>query len=214
MSGFYDAIDDYLDSTAESDRQMDIIDAIYVEIDGFPAWRWAGVEGTLITPDGERWAGWYYEGQPYISPPKLTDIRDGNSPLYEQVLGFVDEESYLNLRDNKDAIKGKLLIYYSILMTNKSLRSESMPGDAWRLRMVAAKFTEITQKDDDGGHKKMFRVSVLAKNANAGRSRTFFGTMTETGQKARSERLFGITGDVYGQFLIKYAGGYTINLDA
>jgi hypothetical protein len=214
MSAFYEALEAEIEATRRSDRQIRVVDAIYMDIEGAEPWRMAGVEGTLITPDGERWSGWVVNGEAKMTPPKITDIRDGSSPLYEFTVGYIDEETYLRLRDDKDKVKGRLLIVYSIYLSDNSLRATVPPGDAWRLRMKSTRFVEKIEKDGEGGYVRRYVVSVIAKNINEGRSRAYFGTMSDTGQRARSEQLFGIEGDAYGQFIPKYAGGYTINLDA
>lgn len=213
MSAFYDALDAEIEASRKSDRQIRVVDAIYMDIEGAEPWRMAGVEGTAITPDGARWAGWVVDGQPRMVPPRLSDIRDGNSPLYEFTVGYVDEETYYRLRDERERVRDRLLICYSLFMPETGLRTNVPPGDAWRLRMKSTRFQERIAKAEDGGYVRGYIVSVLAKNINDGRSRTQFGTMSDTGQRARSEQLFGIENDAYGQFVVKYAGGYTINLD-
>lgn len=213
MSAFYDALDAYLAATPKSDRQMWAADAIYMDIEGAAPWRMAGVEGTAITPDGERWAGWIVDGEAKLAPPRISDIRDGTAPLYEFMVGYIDAETYYRLRDDKDRVKDRLLIVYTLFFPTKALRTTIPPGDPWRLRMKSTRFVEKIDRDSDGGYRRRYIVSVLAKNINDGRSRAHFGTLSDTGQRARSEQLYGIENDAYGQFVPKYAGGYTINLD-
>ena len=185
MSAFFDALEAYLDATPLSDRQIWCADAIYMELKDEEPWRMAGVEGTATTPDGADWSGWVVNGEAKLTPPKITDIRDGSSPLYEFTVGYIDEETYLRLRDDKNKVKNQILIVYTLFFPTRALRTTIPPGDPWRLRIKSTRFVEKIEKDGEGGYVRRYVVSVIAKNINEGRSRAYFGTMSDTGQRAR-----------------------------
>lgn len=218
MSGFYDALDAALDATAKSDRQLICRPCVEAQFLSSTVRIWGGI-GSMITPDGNRWAGWNAtDGSgktvSYFKPPRLMDIRDGSAPLYEFTLGYVDAETYGKVRDLDEEVKGRKLICSSVFLPDDSTRAKTPPGDSWRLTMIGSRFQEKRSRDQDGGHRMLYSMSVIAKNINGGRSRTQFGIMNDAGQKARSQELFGIEGDAYAQFCVKYINGYSINIDA
>lgn len=218
MSAFYNALEAELDATTASDRQIICRPCIFADFASAPVRIWGGV-GPLYTPDDYEWAGWMRinendEAESFIALPKLTDVSDGSSRLYEFILGYIDADSYSRIRDLDEEVRDRLLVVSSVHLPDGSTRAVTPPGDSWRLRMKQSKFREKWVRDPDGGHRQMYSVSVLAKNVNEGRSRTEFGVMNDAGQQQRSEALFGISDDFYAQFVVKYINGYTINLDA
>lgn len=216
MSDFYDAVDAALDATAKSDRQLICRPTIFADFKSGPVHIWGGM-GALITPDGTRWQGWQYVDDDgtvysYIQRPKLTDIRDGNSALYEFTLGYISAEQYKAVRDTEEEVKDRLLIVSAVYLPDGKLRALTPPGDSWRLRMQNSRFTERRVREKDGGQRVLYSCSVTAQNINEGRSRTQFGLMNDAGQKARSMQLFGVANDTYAQFVIKYINGYHVNV--
>ncbi|TPW31172.1 hypothetical protein [Pararhizobium mangrovi] len=216
MPGFYDAIDGLLDETAKSDRQLVCRPTVEAHFLSSTVRIWGGI-GPMITPDGERWHGWnaINDGGDVVSffqPPKLTDIRDGSSPLYEFTLGYVDEETYHKTRDLEEEVKGRLLVCSSVYLEEGKTRAATPPGDSWRLRMKQSRFSEKITKDEDGGHRRLYSMSVIAKNINEGRSMTQFGIMNDAGQRARSLEMFGVADDAYAQFVVAYINGKHLNI--
>ncbi|MBO9457955.1 hypothetical protein [Labrenzia sp. R5_0] len=217
MQTYYDAIDAQLDATAGGDRQIQTADAVYFDILDTPVRLWAGI-GSMITPDGQRWHGFMGADENggvqslfHIEP--LGDVRDGAAPLYEMSLHFLDEVTFLELRDMAAAkVKGRDVLFYSVLLPKNGTRALTPPGDAHRLRMLDTRFS-VSRPMGQGGETQIHRtITVLAKNLNQGRSLTHFGVMSDTVQRARSKQLFDIDGDDYCQFTGKYANGYTIQI--
>lgn len=133
MQTYYDAIDAQLDVTAGGDRQIQTADAVYFDILDTPVRLWAGI-GSMITPDGQRWHGFMGadengEVQSLFHIEPLGDVRDGAAPLYEMSLHFLDEATFLELRDMAAAkVKGRDVLFYSVLLPKNGTRALTPPG--------------------------------------------------------------------------------------
>ncbi|NQZ76476.1 MAG: hypothetical protein HRT61_10260 [Ekhidna sp.] len=216
MSSFSEALNSALDATQNSDRSLICAAVIEIVFKTETVRLWSGTGG-LITPDGERWVGWS-NGDPdnpqsFIDVPDISDPRDGNSPLYEFTLGYIDEESYQRLKSDADEANDAVLNVGNVYLEGNSTRALTPPGNKERLRIVGgASFSEKRTLMEDGSHKLQYSVSVKAKNVNGGRSRVSFSTFTDTTHKFRSSTLFGVQNDDYAQFIARYAGGITLTI--
>lgn len=216
MTTFYDQLDAILDASKGGDRVIHAADAFFFDFKTVSLRVWAGV-GELITPDGESWAGFFVpkNGGGYESlfhMPPLKDPRDGTSPLIEMSLHYLDKETYEACRDMQDEVKGRPVLISSVLLPEHGTRALTDAGDARRLIMSDTRFTERTVRNDAGNLVTERSITVVAKNMNVGRSKTYFGTLSDTVQRARSLQIHGVADDAYAQFTGKYAGGYTITL--
>ncbi|MBO6759264.1 MAG: hypothetical protein JJ902_23275 [Roseibium sp.] len=216
MTAYYDAVDAVLNSKG-ADRQVATADCLYFDFLGAPIRIWSG-EGEMVTPDGETWTGFMTtdtngEAVSLFHMQPMGDVRDGNAPLYELSLHYLDETTYRACRDDRDQVAGRNVLISSVLLPdNGSTRSLTPPGDTRRLRMLDTKFNERRTRGDGGAVIVHRSIVVTAKNLNEGRSLTFFGTLADTVQRARSKQLFGIEDDHYCQFVGKYANGYTVKV--
>lgn len=214
MSDFYSELRSWLGRTKESDRESRVARGIFVDLPETKLRLWGGV-GPMIDVDGNRWLGWMLpDGGSVIKFPTLSDVRDGSSALIPITIGYLDEITYLKLRDDKELTENRLVVFYKFFLEEDfSTRLKVPAGDAYRFRIKKQTFQQELAKGSDGGLIKRYSLTVHVKNINEGRSRTYFGAFTSTGQEERSRQLFGIENDRYADFTAKYAGGYTINLD-
>lgn len=216
MSTYYDQLEALLDGSAGGDRDIRSADCIYFDFRGGPVRLWAGI-GVMITPDGARWQGFYGHDdggrlRTLFDMQVLKDVRDGTSPLHELTLEHLDRATYLACRDERDQVRGRDVLISSVIMPAKGARALTLPGDTRRLQMLDTKFSEQTRRVGTGRAVVSRSVTVVAKNLNAGRSQTHFGTLSDTVQRARSLQVHGVENDHYCQFCGKYANGYTVKV--
>lgn len=214
MSNFSNALNGWLERTKASDRMGLIARGIFVDLPNTKLRLWGGV-GALIDTDGERWMGWLLpDGSSLISFPKVSDIRDGASALIPITVGYLDEDTYLNLRNDPEQTEGRLLTLYKFFLEDDgSTRLKTPLGDAHRYRIRKTTFKQSMTREPGRGMVKKYALTVHVKNINEGRSQTFFKAISSTGQRERSKQLFNIDDDAYGDLTAKYALGHTINLD-
>jgi hypothetical protein len=206
-----------LDATTSSDRRIICAPCIKVEFATATVRLWGGI-GSLITPDGQRWVGYYIPGdgdevQSLLDIPPIDDVRNGTSAPIQITLGYLDAESYARLRDDPEETDGRTLTIASVYLEQGSTRAATDPGNATRLKLVGKPgFRETRQKQDDDSYKFLYSLTVKAVNLNSGRSRIGANVFTYNGHKFRSELIHGVADDEYAQFVARYAGGVTLEL--
>lgn len=215
MSDFYSELAGWLDRTKESDRESRVVRGIFVDLPETKLRIWGGV-GSLVDVNGDRWRGWMTpDGFSVVEFPTLSDVRDGSSALIPVTIGYLDDVTYQQMRDDKEQTENRLVVFYKFFLEDdNSTRLKVPAGDAYRFRIKKTTFLQDFVKGEDGGMIKRFALTVHMKNINEGRSKTYFGAFTSTGQEERSHQLFGVENDRYADFTVKYARGYTLNLDA
>ncbi|MEW7009485.1 hypothetical protein [Lentilitoribacter sp. EG35] len=216
MSAYFDILNAKLDETTSSDRVISTPSVIEIELPTRTIRMWSGI-GPMFTLDGNEWVGWYAgdAGDPHaaIDIPTIVDVSKGTSPIYQFPLGWIDEASYQLLRDDADGsqTKGKKLVLGKVVLDGGSTRAISEVGDKSRLTIVGSpSFKESRTKLADGSHKLLYQTTLKAVNFNAGRSQSNYPYMTDTNQKLRSKKLYGVSDDQYGQFIPLFEAGYTL----
>lgn len=217
MTTFTEFLDSALDGSTGSDRRIRVAKTLEVNFASSTVRLWGGV-GSMITPDGEAWLGFYFEGedgelQSLIDVPALDDIRQGTSAPVPIRLGYLSAEDYAALRDDETETDGRPITVGYVYLPEDSTRALCQPGNASRLKMVGKpSFKEQRRKTEDGSYKVLYSLTVKAVNLNTGRSRVGANVFTYTGHKFRSEIIHGVEDDEYAQFVARYAGGITLKL--
>lgn len=210
---FEEAMLAYLESTVKMDRSMICAIGLKFEFKSATVRLWGG-KGNLYTPDGEVWTGWVGKNdQAFISVPKTIDVRTGDSPTKTIELGYLTKELYEKLReDEEEEVTNRDLTIYKIYLEHGSTRTIIPPGDPQTFKMTGRSFREKRSILKTGQISEQYTASVNYKNVNAGRSKTFSGSMSSAGQKARSSILYGDDNDEYGSQIARYANGVTLKI--
>lgn len=217
MPTFQEELEAALDASVASDREIICAPTVKIDFATATVRLWGGI-GSLITPDGERWVGYYIdngdaEPQSLLSIPQIDDIRGGTSAPIPVTLGYLDAESYARLRDDPEETDGVAVTFGNVYLERGKTRALTQPGNATRLKIVGkAGFREARSKQEDGSYKVLYSITVKMVNLNAGRSRIGANVFTYNGHKFRSEIIEGVEDDEYAQFIARYAGGITLEL--
>lgn len=212
MSEFYDLIDEYLgDNDSIADISVMVRRLWFYDFLNDPVRLWQG-KGRLHTTDGNTWLGTIDSTDTdHHQTPALQDGRDGSSASYTfgltipELPGQSQFELYEELKDDQSKVAGRSLIcYLAVFKDGEALRPTTPISFFKELTMFSPKFSEVLQMDNDGQLRRMYKVSVLAKDANFGRSETPNGTYADTIQKRRAVEL-GVALDRGSEFLAALA---------
>lgn len=201
MSEFNDLLEEYL---GQDDVLTDIrvvVRRLYLyDFVGYPTRMWQG-QGKLFTADGAEWLGTINSsGQDIHTVPRLQDGRDGTSPAYQFSMTIPDlpdetsGELYRALKEDQARVNGRdLIVYLAIFKEGEALRPSTPVRFLKRLTMRSPRFTEggVTQ-DNEGRLIRSYKVTIAAKDANYGRSKTPNRTYNDTIQREYARQL-GVT---------------------
>lgn len=208
MSEFYDLIDEYLgEADALTDITLTVRRAWFYDFDGFPLRLWQGM-GKLFTSDGNEWLGSIHPGGADLHETQpIQDGRDGSSATYTFGLTIPDLPNqtalqlYNELKEQQGIAAGRSLTCYLVLFReNEGLRPNTPISFFKELTMFAPKFSEAITRDESGSIHKIYRASIVAKDANFGRASVPNGTYADTIQKRRAAEL-GVDLDRGAEFL-------------
>lgn len=212
MSEFWDLLDEYLgDDDALTDIRVVTRRLWFYDFTDDPVRVWEG-QGKLFTTDGNEWLGSIDQsGKDHHVTPNLQDGRDGSSATYTFTLNIPDlpgqdiRALYDELKENQfKASMRNLTCYLAIFQESEALRPQTPIIFFKELIMMAPKFSEVLEPDDGGGLKRVYKVSVTAKDGNYGRSATPRGTYADAIQKQRAKEL-GVAVDRGSEFLASMA---------
>lgn len=207
MSAFDDAVDEYVGTEGISDiravvRPCYFFDFLNVER---PVRLWRG-QGKLHTSDGNTWQGTIDGmGRDHLKAPGFNDGRDGASALLTFEMPFIDQATYLSLRDDRDQVIGRRITrYMALFRPGEGLRPDTpIDFDAF-FYMQSTSFKELVTMAN-GVMVKQYSATVTAKNGNAGRSQARRGTYTPTSQRDRAFEMYGIANDAGCDFIPELA---------
>ena len=205
MTAFDDAVDEYVGTDGVSDIRAIVRPCYDFDFDGYPVRLWRG-QGRLFTTDGKAWLGTIdAAGRDHLTAPGFNDGRDGSAALLQFGLPYIDEATYLALRNERWRVTGrKITRYMAVFQVGEGLRPQTpidydahfyMQGTQFKEQVVLNGLTMVRQ----------FPITVTAKNGNAGRSQARRGTYTPTGQRERAFEMFGIEGDKGCDFIPELA---------
>lgn len=196
MSAFEDKLNEYL-SEATDPTDLRIMVRRFWKYDFLAgAVRvWDGM-GKAYSEDGQEWLGTVSpEGMNFHQTPKISDGRDLASPRYQFSLGYIDSTTYNALKASQDQVAGRTITcYLGIFEEGEGLRPQTALDYFDQFTMQSAIFEEKLTMGESGALQKQYVASVVAVNANAGRSRAPGGTYTDTSQKNRAS-ILGVDGD-------------------
>lgn len=208
MSEFYDLIDEYLgDSDSLSDIRVMIRRLWFYDFVDDPVRLWQG-KGKLHTSDGNEWLGTIdaNDADHHVAPP-LQDGRDGSSASYNfsltipEMPGQSQFELYEAIKADQAKVAGRsLTCYLAIFKEGEALRPTTPISFFKELTMFSPRFSEKIEVDGEGRVQRVYQVSVVAKDANYGRSETPNGTYADTIQKRRAAE-HGVALDRGSEFL-------------
>jgi hypothetical protein len=212
MSAFDDLLDEYTGNVdAITDLRACVRFLYFYDFDGAPVRIWAG-QGRLFTIDGNEWLGSVDgNGKNYHTAPALQDGRDGTSATYEFGLTIPDlpgvdvGETYEQLKGEQWRVVGRrIVVYMAIFNEGEALRPETPIAFVKELFMLSPKFNEYIDGESGGVLQKVRKVSVTAKDDNAGRNIKPGGTYTDTVQKQRAKQQ-GVAVDRGCEFVARLA---------
>lgn len=213
MSEFYELLDEYLgDDDALSDIRVVVRRLWFYDFDGYPIRLWQG-KGKLHTVgpgEGEfnEWLG-SIDGSnvDHHDTPAIQDGRDGSSASYEMSLALIDipgqsaREAYEALKaDQRRVGRRTVTCYLAAFKEGEALRPTTPIVFFKELTMMTPKFSELLEMDSDGRMVRKYKVTVLAKDANFGRSNVPNGTYADSIQKQRAKEL-GVEVDRGSEYL-------------
>jgi hypothetical protein len=212
MSEFYDLLDEYLgDDDALTDIRVVVRRCWFYDFIGDPLYIWQG-KGRLFTSDGREWIGTIDANDvDYHEAPPMQDARDGSSGSYSLALTLPDlpgqdvRETYDELKAEQWRIsKRTVTCYLALFEEGEGLRPATPVVFFKELTMMAPKFSELLETNSDGVLQRKYKISILAKDANFGRSNTPNGTYADAIQKQRAKEL-GVATDKGSEFLASLA---------
>jgi hypothetical protein len=218
MSEFYTLLDEYVgDSDSLTEIRAVVRRLWFYDFVDNPLRIWQG-KGKLTTFDDLEWLG-TIDGanNDHHKTPLIQDGRDGSSPTYQMTLTIPDipGESQFQLfekiKTEQALIKDRTITcYMAIFKEGEGLRPDTPYVFFKQLNMISTKFSENIEGNDDGGITKNYKVTLIAKDANFGRSNRPNGTYADTIQKQRALEL-GVSTDKGSEFLAALANRtYTI----
>lgn len=203
MSEFTDTLEEYVGSATDTfDIRAVVRRCWFYDFDGYPIRLWQG-QGRLITSDGSIWLGSIdAAGRDVHVTPALRDSRDGTSPQYQFSMGYVDASFHAALKADAWRTRGRpLTCYLAIFRVGEGLRPQTPIDFLASFEMQSPIFEETLAMDDRAGRMvKAYKASVIARDANAGRSRAPRGTYTSTSQRERA-RMLGVVNDAGCDFV-------------
>lgn len=205
MTAFDDTVDEYVGTEGLSDIRAILRPCYFFDFDGYPVRVWQG-QGRLITTGGVVWQGTVDgKGRDHLVAPKFNDGRDGSAGLLTFEFPYIDEATYLALRDDRSLAHGRRVTrYMAVFRPGEGLRPETPIDYDGHFYMQSTQFKEWVDVQGDV-ITRHFPVSVAVKNGNAGRSQARRGTYTPTGQRDRAFEMFGIEDDKGCDFIPELA---------
>lgn len=212
MSAFYDLIDEYLgDDDALHDIRVVVRRLYFYDFVDDPLRLWQG-KGMLHTEDGNEWIGTIdASDRDYHEVPRLQDARDGSSGSYNLSIVLPDlpgqdvREIYDELKAEQSKVSRRALtVYLAVFKEGEGLRPDTPIVFFKELTMMSPKFSELLEPNDQGVLIRKYKISILARDANFGRSNTPNGTYADPIQKQRAKEL-GVAVDKGSEFLAALA---------
>lgn len=196
MSDFYDRLDEIIGtSDSLTDIKAVVRQCWFFDFDGYPLRVWMG-QGRLHTEDGNTWLGTMDgAGRSLLTPPRISDGRDGTAPTYEFKISLVDMPgfsamaAYDAMKAEQWRVNGRpLLSWYALFQVNEGLRPNTPLEFFKELTMQSSRFEESLELDGTSMVRR-YSVTVVAKDGNSGRSSVPGGTYSPTVQRARARQL-------------------------
>lgn len=207
MSEFSDRLEEYIGNAGDVfDIRAVVRRCWFYDFDGYPIRIWSG-QGRLFTSDGHEWMGSVdSSGKDVHSTPALRDSRDGTSPEYKFSFGYVDAQIHAALKADSWRVRGRMVTcYLAIFELGEGLRPGTPIDFLASYEMKSTIFEEALVKDERGGRMvRRYKATVIARDANSGRSRAPGGTYTSTSQRERARRL-GVSDDKGCDFVAGFA---------
>lgn len=197
MSAFDDLIDEIVGGVNDTfDIEVVVRRLWFYDFVGHPLRLWQG-KGKLFTSDGNEWLGTIDAGNTdHHETPAIQDGRDGSSATYTMSLTIPDlpgenpGELYAAIKADQSLVAGRnVTCYLAIFKINEALRPTTPISYLKQLNLFAPKFAEKLEMDGEGRVKRVYTVSITAKDSNFGRSSFPNGTYTDTVQKNRAALL-------------------------
>lgn len=190
MSEFLDRLDEIIGTASEdSDIRASIVPCFEYDFDSAPL-RLARCQGVIISEDGREWIGTVdgSGGDRHQTPP-LRDGRDGTSARLEFGLNFLDKATFDAIKAEHEPVAGRTITaYLAIVEQGEGARPATPLEFLGRFVMQSPTFA-----DGFGGaggtYRRNYRITVVAKDGNAGRSRAQRGTYSDTSQQERAAAL-------------------------
>lgn len=208
MVSFYDAIDELVGEASSTD---DIVCTVrrcwFYDFLGEPVRIWDG-QGDFTDTNGNEWLGTIDpSGRNIHQAPPLQDGRDGTSAAYQfglQIPTMPDQEDlalYSGLKSEQAMVFGRNLTCYLALFKEGEGLLPQVPLLFYKqLTMYSPKFDESVERDGEGRVIRSYKVTIIAKDGNAGRSEVPDRTYADTMQKRRAVEL-GVALDRGSEFL-------------
>lgn len=190
MSEFLDRLDEVLGVEADDgDIHVTVAACFEYDFDTAPLRVWAG-QGVLITSDGREWIGTVDStGTDRHQTPSLKDGRDGTSTRLEFGLQFLDKTSFDAIKSEGEPVAGRTITAYLALIEQGEGMRPSIPLEfLGRFTMQSPTFSDSFGYQG-GEYRRNYRITVVAKDGNAGRSRAQRGTYSDTSQQERAAAL-------------------------
>jgi len=201
MSLFDDRLEEYLgDADSQSDIRAIVRRCWFYDIQGIPIRMWQG-QGRLFTSDGNIWLGTVdAAGNDVHKTPRISDGRDGTALTYEFSLGYLDQETYEGIKADQNRIAERpLTCYLALFRLGGGLRPDTPIEFFKEFTMMSARFDETLDLVDTSLVRR-YKVTVIAKDGNSGRSSTPSRTYTDTMQKEYARQL-GVENDRGCEFI-------------
>jgi len=206
MSAFDDLLEQYIGAAGDSgDIRAIVRRCFFFDFDGAPVRLWQG-QGRLYTEDGNSWLGTIdANGTDHLSVPTISDARDGSSKRLEFSLPYIDAVTYAAIKAADTAINGRsITCYLAIFGIGEGLRPATPIDFFARFTMQSPVFEERLESPDGATFIKSYKVTVIAKDGNSGRSRAPGGTYTDSCQRERA-RMLGVDPDLGCGFVAELA---------
>lgn len=209
---FYDAIDEILGQASDiTDIVASVRKCWHYDFVGDPVYLWDG-QGAFTDTLGREWLGTIDgNGANHHRTPPLQDGRDGSSASYNFSMtipngdGVDPLELYNELKANQAKVFGrKLTCYLALFQEGEGLLPQTPLSFYKELTMFSPKFSETIERDADGRVIKSYSVSIIAKDANSGRSEVPNRTYADTMQKRRANEM-GVSVDRGAEYLAALA---------
>lgn len=175
----------------------------FLDFDGYPVRIWEG-QGKLHTTDDNTWLG-TVDGKgesAFWRPPRVADGRDGTSPTYEFAFGYLDEESYREVRKQQSRVAGRPMTCWHALWIpgqKEGLRPQTPIRFHYEMTMFSVTFNEEIAFDGTTILRR-YSLTITAKDGNFGRAEAPGRTYADTVQK-RYAREMGAGLDRGAEFL-------------
>lgn len=192
MSAFEDVLDEYLGEDGDTGDVRAVVRRLWLyDFEGAPQRLWQG-QGKLYTTGGVEWLGTIDAGGvDHHRVPSISDGRDGSSKRLEFSLPYLDAATYAALKADSSMVNGRTITcYIAVFQVGEGLRPETPIDFFGQYTMQSPVFDESLSLEG-GAFVKRYRVTVIAKDGNAGRSRAHRGSYSPTSQLKRARLLTG-----------------------